>query len=178
MRCPSCAHENREGSKFCNQCSAPMPLRCPSCKAENRGDAKFCDACREPLTGQNPDFESSQTDSSSETRENKATREARHKEAEGERRHLTVMFCDLVDSTIIFGQLDPEDEREVVQAYQKVCAQAVSRFEGHTANYIGDGIMALFGYPKAHEDDAIRAAHTGLEIVAAMTKRVHNRIDK
>src|SRR5215813_3858085 len=88
----------------------------------------------------------------------------------GERRQLTVMFCDLVGSTAISEQLDPEEFREVVHAYQEVCAEVISRFEGHIAQYLGDGLLVYFGYPEAHEDDAQRAAWAGLGIIEAVEK--------
>src|SRR5262249_15936620 len=85
--------------------------------------------------------------------------------SQGERRHLTVLFCDLVNSTEIAAHLDPEDGRDSVARYQQVAAEAVARFEGHVAQYLGDGVLALFGYPVAHENDAERAVRTGLEII-------------
>jgi class 3 adenylate cyclase len=87
---------------------------------------------------------------------------------EAERRQLTVMFCDLVGSTALAAQLDPEDLREVVRAYQSVCAEVIQRFDGHIAQYLGDGLLVYFGYPKAHEDDALRAVRVGLGIVRAL----------
>ena len=87
---------------------------------------------------------------------------------EAERRQLTVLFCDLADSTRLSGQLDPEDLREVVRAYQATCAEVIQRFEGHIAQYLGDGLLVYFGYPQAHEDDAQRAVRTGLGILDAM----------
>jgi class 3 adenylate cyclase len=87
---------------------------------------------------------------------------------EAERRQLTVLFCDLVDSTVLARQLDPEDLREVVRAYQEACAKVIARFEGHIAQYLGDGLLVYFGYPLAHEDDAQRAVRAGLGIVEAM----------
>jgi class 3 adenylate cyclase len=87
---------------------------------------------------------------------------------EAERRQLTVLFCDLVDSTVLASQLDPEDWREVVRAYQETCAKVIVRFEGHIAQYLGDGLLVYFGYPQAHEDDAQRAVRTGLGMLAAM----------
>jgi TOMM system kinase/cyclase fusion protein len=87
---------------------------------------------------------------------------------EAERRQLTVLFCDLVDSTGLARQLDPEDLREVVRAYQAACAKVIARFEGHIAQYLGDGLLVYFGYPLAHEDDAQRAVRAGLVIVEAM----------
>jgi TOMM system kinase/cyclase fusion protein len=83
-------------------------------------------------------------------------------------RQLTVLFCDLVDSTALASQLDPEDLREVIRAYQDTCARVIARFEGHIAQYLGDGLLVYFGYPQAHEDDARRAVQTGLDLVAAM----------
>ncbi len=88
--------------------------------------------------------------------------------AEAERRQLTVLFCDLVDSTALASQLDPEDWREVVRAYQETCAKVIARYEGHIAQYLGDGLLVYFGYPQAHEDDAQRAVRAGLEMVEAM----------
>ena len=85
-----------------------------------------------------------------------------------ERRQLTVLFCDLVDSTALAGRLDPEDLREVVRAYQQTCATVIQRFEGHIAQYLGDGLLVYFGYPQAHEDDAQRAVQAGLGIVEAI----------
>jgi class 3 adenylate cyclase/predicted ATPase len=87
---------------------------------------------------------------------------------ETERRQLTVLFCDLVDSTTLARQLDPEDLREVVRAYQETCAKVIARFEGYIAQYLGDGLLVYFGYPLAHEDDAQRAVRAGLGIVEAM----------
>ena len=87
---------------------------------------------------------------------------------DAERRQLTVLFCDLVDSTVLASQLDPEDLREVVRAYQDTCAKVIARFEGHIAQYLGDGLLVYFGYPLAHEDDAQRAVRAGLGIVEAL----------
>ena len=87
---------------------------------------------------------------------------------EAERRQLTVMFCDLVDSTKLSSQLDPEEYRDVVRAYQAACTEVIQRFDGHVAQLLGDGLLVYFGYPQAHEDDAQRAVHTGLGILAAM----------
>ena len=81
---------------------------------------------------------------------------------EAERRQLTVMFCDLVDSTALAGQLDPEDLREVIRAYQATCAEVIQRFDGYIAQYLGDGLLVYFGYPQAHEDDAQRAVRASL----------------
>src|SRR5262245_45846214 len=87
---------------------------------------------------------------------------------DAERRQLTVLFCDLVDSTVLASQLDPEELREVVRAYQEVCAKVIARFEGYIAQYLGDGLLIYFGYPLAHEDDAQRAVRAGLGMVEAL----------
>jgi class 3 adenylate cyclase/predicted ATPase len=87
---------------------------------------------------------------------------------DAERRQLTVMFCDLVDSTKLSSQLDPEEYRDVVRAYQSACTEVIQRFDGHVAQLLGDGLLVYFGYPIAHEDDAQRAVRTGLGILAAL----------
>src|SRR5262249_7358615 len=88
--------------------------------------------------------------------------------SEAERRQLNVLICDLVDSTVHSGRLDTEDLREVVRAYQETCAKVIARFEGHIAQYLGDGLLVYFGYPLAHEDDAQRAVRAGLGMVEAL----------
>src|SRR3984957_1143602 len=88
--------------------------------------------------------------------------------AEAERRQLTVMFCDLVGSTALSTQLDPEDLRELINAYHACCAECVGNRGGYIAQYMGDGVLAYFGYPQAHEDDPARAIHAGLAILAAV----------
>jgi class 3 adenylate cyclase len=88
--------------------------------------------------------------------------------SDAERRQLTVLFCDLVDSTALARQLDPEDLREVVRAYQDTCARVIARYDGHIAQYLGDGLLVYFGYPQAHEDDAQRAVRAGLGMIEAV----------
>ena len=88
--------------------------------------------------------------------------------AEAERRQLTVLFCDLVDSTVLSSLLDPEELREVVRAYQATCAKVIARFDGYIAQYLGDGLLVYFGYPLAHEDDAQRAVRAGLGMLDAL----------
>src|ERR1700730_10147121 len=87
-----------------------------------------------------------------------------------ERRQLTVMFCDLVGSTSLSGRLDPEDLRSIISAYHRCCAELVERNGGFVAKYIGDGVLAYFGYPQAHEHDAERAVQAGLALVEAVPK--------
>src|SRR5437762_11958464 len=87
---------------------------------------------------------------------------------DAERRHLTVMFCDLVGSTALSARLDPEDMWEVIRAYRAACARVIATYDGSLARFVGDGILAYFGYPLAHEDDAERAVRAGLDIIAAI----------
>ena len=85
-----------------------------------------------------------------------------------ERRQLTVMFCDLVNSTGLTARLDPEDTRDVVRAYQDACSGAIARYDGFVAKFMGDGVLAYFGFPRAHEDDAERAVRAGLDVAAVV----------
>ena len=104
---------------------------------------------------------------------NQASLHALHSDtqrSDGERRQLTVMFIDVVGSTTLSQQLDPEDYHARVVAYQTACQQVIARYEGHIAQYLGDGVLVYFGYPAAHEDDAGRAVRSGLEIVAAVSQ--------
>jgi class 3 adenylate cyclase len=87
-----------------------------------------------------------------------------------ERRQLTVMFCDLVGSTALSGKLDPEDLRGLIGSYHRCCTELIERNGGFVAKYMGDGVLAYFGYPQAHEDDAERAVHAGLDLVEAVPK--------
>jgi class 3 adenylate cyclase/predicted ATPase len=96
---------------------------------------------------------------------------------EAERRQLTVLFCDLVDSTALARQLDPEDLRVVVRAYQATCAAVIQRFDGHIAQYLGDGLLVYFGYPQAHEDEVQRAVRSGLGMVEAVG-RLNTRLER
>jgi len=110
-----------------------------------------------------------QTETSLDTSPAQATRTAPSVAAphvpEAERRQLTVLFCDLVDSTRLARQFDPEDWRDIVRAYQQACAAVIQRFDGYIAQYLGDGLLVYFGYPQAHEDDAQRAGRAGLGIL-------------
>jgi class 3 adenylate cyclase len=90
---------------------------------------------------------------------------------EGERRQMTVMFCDLVGSTALSTQLDPEELRAIIQAYRATCTTIIRRFDGYLAKYIGDGLLIYFGYPRAHEDDAQRAVRAGLGIIEALQEK-------
>jgi class 3 adenylate cyclase/tetratricopeptide (TPR) repeat protein len=154
MRCSNCGTDNAAGSLFCNQCATPLSKRCPKCASENGPEAKFCSQCAAPL------------DTGAAVPAEAGPREG----LTGERRHLTVLFCDLAGSTGIAAQLDPEEWRETVAGYHRAAAEAITRFGGHVAKYLGDGVMAFFGYPEAHDNDAERSARAGLAILEAIRK--------
>jgi class 3 adenylate cyclase/tetratricopeptide (TPR) repeat protein len=176
MRCLKCGGENPEGAKFCIECGGPLHNRCPSCGGENPPRAKFCAACGTGLgTGGKPAPGTRRKGKGAKTSEQAPRPQARPTLAksqgaapEAERRQLTVMFCDLVGSTSLSQQLDPEELRTVILAYQEACARAIRRCGGYLARYVGDGLLVYFGYPQAHEDDAQRAIRAGLGIVAAL----------
>src|SRR5262249_14515946 len=102
------------------------------------------------------------------THDHRPTQRGAPSTAQAERRQLTVLFCDLIDSTALAARLDPEELREVVRAYQDTCAKVIGRFDGTIAQYLGDGLLVYFGYPLAHEDDAQRAVRAGLGMVEAL----------
>jgi class 3 adenylate cyclase/predicted ATPase len=175
MRCGSCGFENQPGAQFCEDCGTKLVSACPSCGREVRPTAKFCPACGRALTGQSAAPAKSRkrtgvarTKTAARPAASPAAAKSRPATPEAERRQLTVMFCDLVDSTQLSAQLDPEDYRTVVQQYQQTCTEVIQRHEGYLAQYLGDGLLVYFGYPIAHEDDARRAVRTGLEIVEAL----------
>src|ERR1700730_14446888 len=157
MRCAKCHNENLDDAAFCAECGAKLELVCPSCTVTNAPGSKFCRRCGAPLTAP-------------ATAPVSALPPVQIREVVGERRHLTVLFCDLVGSTAISSQLDPEEWRETVAGYHRVAAQAIEAFGGHVAKYLGDGLMAFFGWPEAHDNDAERAARAGLAILDAIAK--------
>jgi TOMM system kinase/cyclase fusion protein len=158
--------------KFCGECGVALKNRCPKCGFENPPRFKFCGACGISLTGQIPTPRSTQADGRKGDDQDKVSPISPLSTERGtpaaERRQLTVLFCDLVGSTTLSAELDPEELREVVRAYQATCAEVITRFDGYIAQYLGDGLLVYFGYPRAHEDDAQRAVRTGLGILEAM----------
>src|SRR5216684_6390653 len=176
MRCASCGFENPEGMNFCGKCASPLPSRCPQCGFANPPGFAFCGKCatalstlpQAPVSSSKFQVSSSQPLAPSTQHPDVGPQTLDARRSDGERRQLTVMFCDLVGSTVLSAQLDPEELREVVRAYQQMCAQVISRFDGHLAKYLGDGLLVYFGYPVAHEDDAQRAVRAGLGIVETM----------
>ena len=154
MNASACSHENPPDAKLCLECGSPVVRRCPGCSADAPPTAKFCPECGADLR-------------KASVRDRVSRSETLHPtpDTQGERRQLTVMFCDLVGSTDLSQRLDAEDLRSVVRAYQESASHAIQRYAGHIAQYLGDGVLAYFGYPQAHEDDAERAVRAGLEIV-------------
>jgi class 3 adenylate cyclase/tetratricopeptide (TPR) repeat protein len=119
-------------------------MRCPHCGLDNPAGMRFCGGCGRQL---------------------EERRAAAPPKDSAQRRRMTALFCDLVGSTPLVQSLDAEDFREVLTAYQQACVRAIERFDGYTARYVGDGLVAYFGYPRAHEDDAQRSVHAGLGIL-------------
>ena len=151
-----------------------LDITCPKCGSTHPPDSNFCNKCGHDLSKpkEAPPIDDSElphaipTAATRDIQETALAVEARAPDAE--RRQLTVMFCDLVGSTNLSTRLDPEDLREVVHAYQETAADVIRGFEGHIAQYLGDGLLVYFGYPQAHEDDAHRAVRSALGIVEAM----------
>ena len=156
MQCPNCGTEYLAMVKFCAECGTSMGVPCPACAFRNPRGASTCGSCARPLDSTGA--------------------------ANAERRHLTVFFADIVGSATLAENLDPEELRELYAQYQAACAEVVRHYEGHIAQYLGDGVLAYFGYPVAHEDDAARAVHSGLDLlnrierIGASGKRPHIRI--
>src|SRR5215471_8992306 len=172
MRCPSCGFANSDGMHFCGHCGTKLPTPCPACRFTNPADHRFCGNCGarlpEPAAPPSPPSPARQDDQPATQTTPVGSRPATHHPPEAERRQLTVLFCDLVNSTALASQLDPEELRAVVRAYQDTCAKVIGRFEGHIAQYLGDGLLVHFGYPRAHEDDAQRAVRAGLGMIEAL----------
>jgi class 3 adenylate cyclase/tetratricopeptide (TPR) repeat protein len=154
MDCPSCQERNPDDARFCERCGAPLALRCAACGREVRAGARFCSGCGRALEA-GPAAEPAPGAIALPEREG------------GERRPLTVLFCDLVRSTELAARLDPEDWGEALAAYQKAADAVVARYGGHVAQHLGDGLLAYFGWPRALDDAAERAVRAGLALIEA-----------
>ena len=153
MICASCATENRPGRRFCAECAAPLAATCPACGAANESGDKFCGACASPL---------------GLTTEGQPQRSVEAAAASAERRVVTVLFADLVDFTPYAEARDPETVQETLSRYFAAAREIIGAHGGTVEKFIGDAVMALWGAPQAHEDDAERAIRAGLELVRAI----------
>jgi predicted ATPase/class 3 adenylate cyclase len=169
MECPRCHAENRADRRFCAGCGAPLVVTCRSCHFVNEPDAKFCGGCGAALAA--PPVTASPTAAAmlSRTPAHLAERilSTRHV-LEGERKQVTVLFADLRGSMELLAGRDPEEAREILDPVLQRMIAAVHRFEGTVNQVMGDGIMALFGAPIAHEDHAVRAGYAALTMLDAI----------
>ncbi len=168
MRCSSCGFENPAGMKFCGQCATPLTAACPQCGFENPQGFAFCGQCATPITAVTlagrpiaPDVYTC-----SPGRENPHRQTA----LEGERKQVTVLFADLKGSMELLADRDPEEARAILDPVLERMMAAVHRYEGTVNQVMGDGIMALFGAPIAHEDHAVRACYAALAMQAAIRR--------
>ena len=154
MRCSSCDSENHDGAKFCVDCGVPLAARCPSCDVVWPAMFRFCPECGAAAPG-TPDA----------TAGHVAGRIGGSQEAlEGERKDVTVLFVDVQGSMDLAVGMSAEAWSEIMQGFFRVLAEGVERFGGVVDKFTGDGIMALFGAPVAHEDHAQRACYAALHL--------------
>jgi len=169
VQCSKCKHENPEGMKFCGQCAAPLAALCPACGAANPSENRFCGHCAAPL-GQAPaatKFASPDSYTPRHLAEKILTSKAA---LEGERKQVTVLFADLKGSMELLADRDPEEARKLLDPVLERMMEAVHRYEGTVNQVMGDGIMALFGAPLAHEDHAVRACYAALRMQESVTQ--------
>src|SRR6266581_3265142 len=171
MQCPQCQHENSATAKFCEECGQRLLLRCPACGFEAGPSAKFCPECGQRLAPPAPaaegkvPFTSPQTYTPGHLAEKILTTK---NTLEGERKQVTVLFADLKGSMELLADRDPEEARHILDPVLERLMAAVHRYEGTVNQVMGDGIMALFGAPLAHEDHAVRACYAALAMQEAM----------
>jgi class 3 adenylate cyclase/tetratricopeptide (TPR) repeat protein len=164
MRCPSCGFENPEGLKFCNECGAPLRMPCAQCGFANQPQAKFCGECGASLSPHPPVLRRY-------TPAHLAEKILTSRSAlEGERKQVTVLFADLKSSMEVLADRDPEEARQLLDPVLERMMAAVHRYEGTVNQVMGDGIMALFGAPIAHEDHAVRACYAALAMQESMRR--------
>src|SRR5512134_3347200 len=161
MKCPRCEQDNPSQAKFCLECAAPLALRCANCGTQLPAGAKFCFECATPVTAPGPAPRFASPDAY--TPNHLAERIINSKAAlEGERKQVTVLFADLKGSMELLADRDPEEARRLLDPVIEHMMEAVHRYEGTVNQVMGDGIMALFGAPLAHEDHAVRACYAAL----------------
>jgi class 3 adenylate cyclase/tetratricopeptide (TPR) repeat protein len=168
MTCPRCQGQNPEDARFCEECGARLALACPQCGAEISPGKKFCRSCGAALSGRAPDRPSSPA---TYTPKHLAEKILTSKSAlEGERKQVTVLFADLKGSMELLADRDPEDARKLLDPVLERMMEAVHQYEGTVNQVMGDGIMALFGAPVAHEDHAVRACYAALKMQESVKK--------
>jgi class 3 adenylate cyclase/tetratricopeptide (TPR) repeat protein len=176
MHCPSCGFENPEGLKFCNECGTPLLARCAQCGFANQPQAKFCGECGAALSSPvrastTPPLAPRPHIPLTYTPGHLAEKILTSKAAlEGERKQVTVLFADLKGSMELLADRDPEDARAILDPVLERLMDAVHRYEGTVNQVMGDGIMALFGAPIAHEDHAVRACYAALAMQEAIRR--------
>jgi class 3 adenylate cyclase/tetratricopeptide (TPR) repeat protein len=163
MKCPRCQHENRSGAKFCEECATPLARTCSNCGSQLSATAKFCPECAQPVAGAAAEVRFASPESY--TPKHLAEKILTSKSAlEGERKQVTVLFADLKGSMELLADRDPEEARKILDPVLERMMEAVHRYEGTVNQVMGDGIMALFGAPLAHEDHAVRACYAALRM--------------
>src|SRR5213594_3728061 len=181
MKCPRCDAENREGRRFCGACGASLSLACQACGFTNEAGERFCGGCGQPLTPAAAPSAAAPSPPSPQTYTPKhlAEKILTSKSAlEGERKQVTVLFADIKGSMELLAARDPEEARKLLDAVLGRMMEAVHRYEGTVNQVMGDGIMALFGAPLAHEDHAVRACYAGLrmqELVKRYAEEIRRR---
>ena len=169
MQCPKCLFENPEGMQFCGKCGTKLESICPQCKSSNPPDFNFCGKCgydlREPHDDVSVDYSAPQTYTPKHLADKILTTRS---SIEGERKLVTVLFADVANFTSISDNLDPEEVHRLMDGCFKILMEEIHRFEGTINQFTGDGVMALFGAPVAHEDHGRRACHAALSIQKAM----------
>jgi class 3 adenylate cyclase len=169
MKCPQCRFENRKGAKFCNECGHKFDLTCPKCHASNRVSSKFCDECGYDLRRPEDVPTIHHREAPSYTPKFLAEKILTTRSSiEGERKLVTVLFADVANYTAIAEMLDPEEVHEIIDGCFKILMNEIHRYEGTINQFTGDGIMAIFGAPVAHEDHAQRACYASLAIQKAL----------
>ena len=170
MPCPRCQTESPAQAKFCIECAAPLERRCTQCGTQLPLKAKFCPECAHPVSGA-ASIESRFAAPDSYTPKYLAERILTSKAAlEGERKQVTILFADLKGSMELLADRDPEEARKLLDPVLERMMEAVHRYEGTVNQVMGDGIMALFGAPLAHEDHAVRACYAALRMQESVKK--------
>ena len=170
MICTGCGHDNPPTQKFCGECGARLASRCGACGAPNPPGQKFCGECGQALTGVLPPPPRFRAPDAY-TPKHLADRILTSKAAlEGERKHVTVLFADVKGSMELLADRDPEEARNILDPVLARMMEAVHRYDGTVNQVMGDGIMALFGAPLAHEDHAVRACYAALGMQDAIRR--------